>query len=153
MSTTSNESASELLDVVPIVMRDIRSEMRSRRSYDLTIPQFRTLVFVNRNNGSSLFEVANFMGLTPPSASRLVDVLISKGYMTRVEHATDRRRIKLAITRRGLSVLETCRKGARAHLSEKLSYLASEDRESIVKAMHILHSVFTRGAEEQASQR
>ena len=69
------ESASELLEVVPIVMRDIRSEMRSRSSPYLTVPQFRTLAFVSRHEGSSLLDVAIFMGLTPPSASGLVDVL------------------------------------------------------------------------------
>jgi len=142
LRTTPDESANELLDVVPIVMRDIRSEMRSRRSHDLTVPQFRTLAFVNRNTGSSLLEVANFMGLTPPSASRLVDVLISRGFMTREEQATDRRRVKLTVTRRGLAVLKTCREGTLAHLSDKLSCLAPEDREGIVRAMQTLRSVF-----------
>jgi hypothetical protein len=49
MTVTPEESARELLDVVPIVMKEIRSLMRSQGSSDLTIPQFRTLAFVNRN--------------------------------------------------------------------------------------------------------
>jgi DNA-binding MarR family transcriptional regulator len=145
LGATLDESASELLEVVPMVMRDIRSDMRSRRSPDLTVPQFRTLFFVNHNKGSSLLEVANFMGLTPPSASRLVNVLISRGFMTREEHPTDRRRVKLTATTRGLAVLETCRKGTLTHLSSKLSCLAVEDIEIIVRAMQTLRSVFSTG--------
>ncbi len=144
----SDHSASELLDVVPIVMKDIRTEMRRRRSPDLTIPQFRTLLFVNRNEGSSLLEVANNLGLTPPSASRLVDVLISRGFMTREEHLADRRRIKLSVTNHGRQVLEDCRKGTLTNLAEKLSALPVEDRRVIVKAMQTLRSVFGRSGQE-----
>ena len=49
MTVDLEESARKLLEVVPIIMQDIRSEMRSRRSIDLTVPQFRVLAFVNRN--------------------------------------------------------------------------------------------------------
>ena len=150
MRATPEQSASELLDVVPIVMRDIRSEMRSRRSPDLTVPQFRALVFVNRHKGSSLLEVAHHMGLTPPSVCRLVDVLISRGFMTREEHPTDRRRVKLAVTSRGATVLEACRKGTLAHLSGRLSCLASDDMEVILKAMQVLRNVFVTGTQIQA---
>jgi DNA-binding MarR family transcriptional regulator len=150
LPSTSNESASELLEVIPIIMRDIRSEMRSRRSPDLTVPQFRTLVFVNRNKGSSLQEVANFMGLTPPSACRLVDGLISRDFMTREEHPTDRRRIRLSVTSRGLRVLESCREGTLEYLSGKLSCLAPDEREAIVRVMQMLRSVFVTGSQRSA---
>jgi len=142
LQPTFDESASEILDVVPIIMREIRSEMRSRRSPDLTIPQFRTLLFVNRNRGSSLLEVATFMGLTPASTSRLVDVLISRSLMTRQEHPQDRRRIKLALTSQGTAVLQTCKKGTLSHLSGKLSGLSAEDMKIITKAMQTLRQVF-----------
>lgn len=147
MTVTPEESARELLEVVPIVMRDIRSEMRSRRSPDLTVPQFRTLAFVNRNEGSSLSEVANHMGLTPPSTCRLVDGLIARGMMTRQDHPTDRRRVRLSVTPRGLTILEASRRGALAHLADKLSGVAADDRGVIVKAMETLRGVFANSTQ------
>jgi hypothetical protein len=48
MTIDPEESARKLLEVVPITMQDIRSEMRRRRTIDLTVPQFRALAFVNR---------------------------------------------------------------------------------------------------------
>lgn len=136
------EPASDLLDVVPIVMRDIRSEMRSRRSHDLTVPQFRALLFLNRNKGSSLLDVAKFMGLASPSVCRLIDALVSREFVTRNEHPEDRRRLKLTVTDHGRHVLEICRKGTLAHLSERLSLLAPEEREAVVKALRALRSAF-----------
>ena len=80
MTVDSDEVARGLLEVVPVIIKDIRSQMRSRRSPDLTVPQFRTLAFVDRNKGTSLSAVANHMGLTLPSTSKLVDGLISPQY-------------------------------------------------------------------------
>jgi DNA-binding MarR family transcriptional regulator len=142
MPVTPEESARELLEVVPIVMREIRYQMRSRGSLDLTVPQFRTLTFVNRNEGSSLSEVASHMGLTPPSTCRLVDGLIARGMMTRQDHTTDRRRVRLTVTPRGLTILEASRQGALAYLADKLRGVAAPDREVIVKTMETLRAVF-----------
>ena len=143
MVVTPQEAAHELLEVVPTVMRDIRSEMRSRRSPELTVPQFRALAFVNRKEGSSLSEVADHMGLTPPSTCRIVDGLVARGMMTRQGHPTDRRRVRLAVTHRGLKILEASRSGTLACLAEKLDGLAADDRAIILKAMEVLRSVFT----------
>ena len=143
MVVTPQEAAHELLEVVPTVMRDIRSEMRSRRSPELTVPQFRALAFVNRKEGSSLSEVADHMGLTPPSTCRIVDGLVARGMMTRQGHPTDRRRVRLAVTPRGLKILEASRSGTLACLAEKLDGVAADDRAIILKAMEVLRSVFT----------
>jgi DNA-binding MarR family transcriptional regulator len=137
------ECARELLDVVPLVMRDIRSQMRSRRATDLTVPQFRTLVFVNNNTGASLSEVAEHMGITLPSTSKLVDDLIKKGMMRRREHSVDRRRVSLAVTPRGVTVFEVSRKGTLKYLTEKLSRTNVDDCEAIVKAMRAMRQVFS----------
>ena len=98
ITITSEDAARELLEVVPIVMKEIRSEMRSRRTPDLTVPQFRTLAFVDRHKGASLSAVANHMGLTLPSTSRLVDILISRRLLTRGDNPSDRQdAVKLAL--------------------------------------------------------
>jgi DNA-binding MarR family transcriptional regulator len=144
--TDMEESARKLLEVVPIIMQDIRSEMRSRRALDLTVPQFRVLAFVNRNEGSSLWEVANHMGLTPPSTSRLVDGLIERGLMARKDHPADRRRVKLTVTRHGLDILEASTQGALSYLADKLSSLDNDEREVVERAMETLRTVFATGA-------
>ncbi len=54
MDASADAVARELLDVVPVIMRTIRAEMRSHRSNDLTIPLFRSLMFLERHPGVSL---------------------------------------------------------------------------------------------------
>lgn len=136
------ECARELLDVVPLIMRDIRTEMRSRRTAELNVPQFRTLLFVSRNTGSSLSQVADHIGLTLPSTSKLVDDLIKGDLMTRQEQTADRRRVSLAVTARGFTLLEASRKGTLAYLADKLEGISGAERETILKAMKALRNVF-----------
>jgi MarR family transcriptional regulator for hemolysin len=150
MTVATDEAARELLEVVPVIVKDIRSQMRNRRSPDLTVPQFRTLAFVDRNKGASLSAVANHMGLTLPSTSRLVDGLIARGMITREDNPADRRRVKLDVTNHGLTILETSRRGTLTYLADKIASLSAEDREVIAKAMKAMRSVFISGTQTQA---
>lgn len=150
MLGTPEEAASELLEVVPVIMREIRSEMRNKSSPDLTVPQFRALAFVDRNKGASLSAVANHMGLTLPSTSRLVDVLISRRLLTREDNPADRRRVKLGVTNRGLTILANSRRGALEYLAKKLSSISSNDRKVIIEGMAAVRSVFMSSAEKSA---
>lgn len=147
MTVTPEQSAREILDVVPIVMREIRTQMRSQGSLDLTVPQFRTLAFVNNNKGSSLCEVSVHMGLTSPSASALVDGLFERGLITREEHPDDRRRVRLDVTSRGRAILEASTVGTMTYLAKKLNTVSADDREVIVKAMETLRSVFANSTQ------
>ena len=72
-ASAEEQCAREILDTVPVVMRMIRKELRKRGARVLTVPQFRTLAFVNRRKGASLSEAAEHIGLTLPSVSTLVD--------------------------------------------------------------------------------
>jgi MarR family transcriptional regulator for hemolysin len=147
MFTTPEEAASELLEVVPVVMKEIRSEMRSQRSPDLTVPQFRALAFIDRNKGASLSAVANHMGLTLPSTSRLVDVLIDRRLLTREDNPADRRRVKLGVTSRGLTILGNSRRGTLDYLAKKLSGVSADDRKVIVEGTAAIRRVFMSGTE------
>jgi DNA-binding MarR family transcriptional regulator len=139
----TEECARELLEVVPLVMRDIRTQVRSRRTPDLTIPQFRTLSYVNRNAGVSLTQVAEHIGITLPSMSKLIDVLLKKGLLTREEQPADRRRVKLLATPSGVKITEASRQGTMSYLTQKMGNMNADERATIIKAMKEMRSVFT----------
>ena len=102
--------AAALIEVVPLVMRALRAEMRRHRSADLSVPQFRVLAFVDRRRGATLSEVAEHIGLTLPSASRMVDGLVARNLLTRGISPSDRRFVALALTAQGRSRLESARR-------------------------------------------
>jgi DNA-binding MarR family transcriptional regulator len=142
MTVDLEESARKLLEVVPGIMQAIRSEMRRRGSLDLSVPQFRVLAFVDRNEGASLWEVARHVGLTSPSTSRLVDNLIERDLMTRTDHPDDRRRVRLAVTTHGRTILQASADETVSYLARKLSNVDADSREVIDEAVDALRTIF-----------
>ena len=138
--------AAELLEVVPAVMRFIRAEMRSHRAPGLTVPQFRTLMYVHRHSAASLTELSEHLGLTPASTSTLVDGLARRGHLLRAASASDRRRICLSLTAAGHEAMETIRRKTRATLADSLSSLAPAEMQAVGRAMAALRRTFATAA-------
>jgi DNA-binding MarR family transcriptional regulator len=141
---TPVECAHEVLDVVPLVMRGIRAELRSHRTADLSVPQFRVLIFLKNHPGVSLSEVSEHLGLTPPSTSKLIDGLVERQLVLRQACPEDRRKINLALTDVGATLLAASYQETRARFEERLSVLPEADRLTIIQAMQALRSVFSR---------
>jgi DNA-binding MarR family transcriptional regulator len=143
MPATSKETANELLEVVPAVMRTVRSKMRESGARNLSVPQFRALGFIARNQRTSLSDVAEHIGLTLPSMSKLVDGLVERKLVLRANHPADRRRIMLELTGRGRTLWQSAREATQASLAERLSALSESECAAIMRAMRILHPLFT----------
>jgi len=142
MTKLLDTCARELMDTAPRIMQTIRVEMRRGRGSDISIPQFRTLAFIQRNPDSSLSSLAEHLGLTLPSVSKLVDGLVKQKLILRQESKTDRRRLTLGLTSTGLSIVKTARANAQANLAKKLASLSSTELDTIYQAMQSLRPIF-----------
>jgi DNA-binding MarR family transcriptional regulator len=142
-----SECTAELLSTVPLVMRTIRSEMRSRRPAGLSVPQFRALSFIYRHEGVSLSEVAEHLGLTLPTVSRLTDALVKREFVAREVSAADRRRATLRLTEKGVSTLVDAAQHTRIRLAELLKPLSQEEQAEIAGAMRLLNRIFSSQGE------
>lgn len=136
------ECAALLMDVVPLVMHRIRMEMRSQRMPSLSVPQLRALIYLDRNEGASLSELAEHIGLELPSMSKTVDALVARGLVVRRVLQADRRYISLRLNTRGLAELKRARRITETHLMEALAVLSSAQQANIVEALQELRFVF-----------
>ena len=147
MRSPVTECAREVLDTVPIVMRTIRGELRKYGAREMSVPQYRTLGFVYRNEGTSLSELADHYGLTLSTMSTLVDGLAAQGLVNRREDSEDRRRMTLTLTELGRNRHEAAREAALVSLGEMLRQLSPSDRATVTRAMQVLRERFTGGRE------
>ena len=145
MRSSVGECAHEILDSVPMVFRVIRTELRKYGTKEMSVPQFRTLAFVYRNEGASLSEVGDHIGLTLPTMSALVDGLVTRGLMNRRTDSEDRRRITLTLTESGRARFQSAREATMAYLEERLHQLPASDRATITLAMRMLKETFSGG--------
>ena len=134
--------ARELMDTVPQIFQSIRSEMRRGHGSDLSIPQFRTLRFIQSHVDTTLSSLADHLSLTLPSVSKLVDGLVQQELVIRQEAAKDRRCVALGLTPAGESIVNSARAAAQASLSKTLSSLSVEELEAVLRAMELLRPLF-----------
>jgi DNA-binding MarR family transcriptional regulator len=142
MAKLIDTCARELIDTAPKIMQAIRVEMRRGRGSDISIPQFRSLAFIQGNPDSSLSNLAEHLGLMLPSVSKLIDGLVKQKLILRQESAVDRRRLTLVLTQAGASIVNSSRASAQANLAKKLSCLSDDELETIYKAMQLLRPIF-----------
>ena len=143
MSASGEETARALMETNPRVMQAIRRELRSLRSEDLSVPQFRVLNYLNGHPDTSLSPVAEYVGLTLPSMSRLVDGLVERGLVVRQTCGEDRRKIVLNLSSHGGELLECNYSRAMSSLAKKINQLAPVEKDTVLSAMRILANLFT----------
>ena len=134
--------ARELLEVVPQIMQSIRCGVRKSRASDLSVPQLRTLAFLNTHPGSPLNALAEHLGLTSPSAFSLVEGLLARGLLDRMESTRDRRRVSLDLTPAGRAELLGALHGAQALVNLQLSGLDAAELNAIHAALRALRPLF-----------
>jgi len=151
MTASVDDVANQIFEVIPVVMRTIRSKFREHRAADLSVVQFRALAFINRRKGVSLSDVADHIGLTLPSMSKMVDGLVNRKLVSRNEHDTDRRRVCLSITATGKQELDVSHANTQAFLADKIAGLSAPERETISAALHLLQGLFSSERESESN--
>lgn len=142
MDTSAAECARVVLQTVPVMMRGLGSHLRSQTGLNLSIPQLRTLMFLRRHEGASISDVAEHLEIALPSVSRLIDGLVVRGLVRRQPHATDRRRVALALTATGRGALDVAQRAAEDYLAAVLIRLTPSERSTVAQAMRALRGVF-----------
>jgi DNA-binding MarR family transcriptional regulator len=137
------DCSTRLLEVVPLIMRHIRSELSSHTMKELSVPQFRTLMYLRRHPDASLTLVAEHLGLTPPTVSKMIQKLVDQKIIKR-NTALDRRQVRLSLSAKGISALSKARERTRKQLAENLKSLSEEELTRLSATLEILDRVFSR---------
>jgi DNA-binding MarR family transcriptional regulator len=97
--------------------------------------QVKMLFLLEDGGEHSVKEIAQHLGLSLPAASRAVDGLIQRGYVSRRESATDRRSRLVALTGDGRAVVDRVLR-ARLHTLEAFAdELTPEERDGLYTAL------------------
>ncbi|HEY3289218.1 MAG TPA: MarR family transcriptional regulator [Anaerolineae bacterium] len=142
MTTPQEACATIVLEVVPMIMRNIRREMRKGRDIDLSVPQFRSLAFLSSNEGVSLSDVAEHIGLSLPSASKLIDGLVNRNLVSRKSSEDDRRRVMLSLTPLGRTTLQVSVHATETYLTKRLASIPESDCLQIQHALMTIRPLF-----------
>ncbi len=73
---------------------------------DLSVPQFHAIMMVRTLGQASMTDLSDRLGVSPPSASAMVDRLVEKGILTREHSDEDRRKVVVSISPEAMKAIE-----------------------------------------------
>ena len=85
---------------------------------DLSLPQYRMLVFLAEGGPAAASALAGKLGVSRPSVTALVDGMVARGWVQRSADPVDRRRVAHGVTEAGLAALERADDVVEARMAE-----------------------------------
>lgn len=126
--------ANQVLDVVPTLMHQIRSDIRAGYKASISVPQFRVLANIRRGI-EHVGQIAEQHGVSQPAMSKMVDSLVLKGLVKRSPSLGDRRQIRLHLTAKGRALLREVRKTGALSLSRRFKDLDRGKLKRLARAL------------------
>lgn len=105
---------------------------------DISPVQLRALTVLRETAGANLVQLAQGMGVTVSTASRLVDRLVAAGLAERRPAPQTRREIRLSLTRSGKATLTRYDRLRLEGVHRCLDHLPVDDQDTLLKALSVL---------------
>ena len=107
---------------------------------DMTIPQIKTLVLLERAGPSRMGAIAAYLDRALSATTTVVDRLVEKGMVDRAWDPSDRRVVICKLTDRGTQAIERFWRIRRERLQEIVDSLEVEQLETVVQGLEIICS-------------
>lgn len=115
---------------------------------DLTLPQYRVLVFLSlRERPAS--DVAALLGVTPSTVTSVVDGLVGRELVTRRTDTGDRRKVVLSLTPRGRRTVGEGDRVVGERIDRLLDRLEPADAESVLVGLELLNTAMEAVLDER----
>jgi DNA-binding MarR family transcriptional regulator len=138
VSRTTLDTAALAHDLRLAVMRLSRRLRTQRVDTSVTLTHLAALSTLKRHGPMSPGELAAHERVQPPSMTRVVVALESRGLVTRTPHPTDGRQVIIDLTPAAEALLSDEARAREAWLSGRLQQLAREEREVLREAAVIM---------------
>ena len=107
---------------------------------EVTLTQYRTLVVLASRGPQNLAGLAEAVGVTPATATRMCDRLVRKGLIRRRTERDDRRQLRVALTAKGRSLVDAVTVRRRQEIGRIMGEIPPEQQAVLVQALGRLAS-------------
>lgn len=88
----------ELID--ELIYHVVISKRHLSDAAEMPDSEYKALRYIHKNGIVHMKDVAHFIGVSMPRATKVADALVANGYVARV-HGADRRHVELSLTKKG----------------------------------------------------
>ena len=144
----SQPTSARSVDAVRAAARLAKVAGTALADAELTLPQYRVLVFLSVRDRPAA-HVAALLGVTPPTVTSVVDGLESRGLVSRTTDPDDRRRVRLGITEAGTAAVTAGDGVVGAGLDRLLGRLDETEAEAALVGLELLNHAMELALEER----
>jgi len=143
MSTLTLDEFVDKLDEVMLVLMKVfaRRSMQELCQNKLTLSQFLLLGLLHKEKECKMSHLADFMQVSLPTITGVVDRLVRQGLVLRLSDPNDRRLVKIKLTPQGQSLLQKIFQQRRKTIKELFAQVSDYDRKEYLR---ILNSIKER---------
>jgi DNA-binding MarR family transcriptional regulator len=138
----ARESARDVLEIIPLVMRTVAAELRA--AGELPAPAHFGLLSCLSEHPRSLTELASLQGVSLPTMSSSIAAMMERGWVRRAAPERDRRVTMIEMTPTGRAALDRVARCAEGHLADVLAPLDPPSRRRLHNGLGVLRKVFSR---------
>ena len=102
---------------------------------EVTLTQYRTLIVIASRGPQNLAGLAEAVGVTPATATRMCDRLVRKALIRRREERGDRRQLRLVLTDKGRMLVDAVTERRRLEIERIISEIPAEEQVVLVNAL------------------
>ena len=102
---------------------------------EVTLTQYRSLVVLASRGPQSMAALADAVGVTAPTASRLCERLVKKGLVRRRTDRNDRRQVRIGLTESGRQLIDTVSTRRRQEITDLLASIPPKTQRSVASAL------------------
>jgi DNA-binding MarR family transcriptional regulator len=102
---------------------------------DVTLTQYRTLVVLASRGPQNMAALADAVGVTPATATRMCDRLVRKRLIVRRSERGDRRQVRLVLSKTGLELVALVTDRRRREIERIVATVPEDERDVLIHAL------------------
>ena len=135
----NDELNNEIISSFSKIFRAMKQSMSFRsKGSEITMLQFEALWCIKKSRHAHMADIAENFSITMPTATSLIDKLISLKLVKRGNDKRDRRIVRIGLTREGERLLREVMRQRESKINRLLSYLSKEDRKELLRILLII---------------
>jgi DNA-binding MarR family transcriptional regulator len=139
---SSTECADHVIRTVPLIVRELWNRLQAETPHLVTFSQLGLLSHLCQER-LTLTDLAQKWGVSAPTMSKMISLLVDRGWVVREVDPSDRRRKLLSLSESGCEVHKHTYEAVQQSLARTLDVLKDGQHAQVVSALDLLFSVLS----------
>jgi len=129
MQKTKQNNIEQTIEAFLAVFRQLKSRLNYKNPLlHLPVVQMQVLHFICEQKQATMKAIADFLAITPPSATALVNNLVDQDFLHRSADSRDRRTVHIRMTKKGAEILKKSMSEHCLRLGKLLDKLSQKEK-------------------------